>query len=154
MQAFEDSMNTLLVGIYRDLDLLEERMLNASRFNLSISEIHMLEAVQNTAGENGATISELSEYMSIRLPSVTATINKLEAKGCVLRQKNSADGRVVQVKLTQKGRRAERAHRFFHRSMVREIAQELTAGEKDALMKGVTKLEQFLQKNILKYDKQ
>lgn len=152
MQAFEESINTLLVDIYRDLELLEERMLNASRLNLGISEIHMLDAVQNTAGENGVTISELSEYMAIRLPSVTATIKKLEAKGCVERNKNPADGREVLVQLTPKGSRAERAHRYFHRSMVREIADSLTQAEKDALRQGITKLDMFLKKNIQKYN--
>lgn len=153
MAAFEDSMNTLLNGIYKDLDVLEGKMLNASNMNLGISEIHMLEAVQNAGCEGAATISELSDYLDISLPSVTLCINKLAAKDYVLRQKSPSDGRVVQVVLTAKGRRAERAHRYFHRSMVREITAEMPEDEKAALMRGVTKLDLFLKRNIEKYNK-
>lgn len=153
MPAFEDSLNTLLLDIYRDLDMLEEKMLNASKMNLSISEIHMLEAVENAGADSVATISDLSEYLAISLPSVTLSINKLVTKGYVTRQKSTVDGRVVLVALTAKGRKAERAHRYFHRSMVREITAELNDAEKASLMQGVAKLDGFLKKNIKKYDK-
>lgn len=152
MSSFEQSINILLVKIYRDLDSLEEQMLSASSLNLSISEIHMLDAVQHAGPEEGAaTISELSEFLSISLPSVTMAVNKLEAREFVERRRNQQDGRVVRVHLTQKGRKAERAHRYFHRTMVREIAAELTSAEKQSLIKGVTKLDLFLQNNIQKY---
>ena len=151
MPSFEDSMNTLLVDIYKDVDLLEEQMLTASRLNLSISEIHMLEAVEHAAADGAATISDLSEYLDISLPSVTLAVNKLAAKGYVLRQKGNADGRVVTVVLTQMGRKAERAHRYFHRTMVREIAAEMSDGEKEALISGIRKLDGFLKRNIQKY---
>ena len=151
MPSFEDSMNTLLVDIYKDVDLLEEQMLTASRLNLSISEIHMLEAVEHAAADGAATISDLSEYLDISLPSVTLAVNKLAAKGYVMRQKDNADGRVVTVVLTQMGRKAERAHRYFHRTMVREIAAEMSDGEKEALISGIRKLDGFLKRNIQKY---
>lgn len=148
---FEASMNILLVRIYRDLELLEEKMLNASSLNLSISEIHMLEAVRHT-GENGAsTISQLSDFLSISLPSVTSSINKLEARGFVERKRSAQDGRVVQVLLTRKGRKADRAHLYFHRTMVREIASSLSEAEQKSLIQSVTKLELFLKNNIQKY---
>ncbi|MDL2295067.1 MarR family transcriptional regulator [Ruminococcaceae bacterium OttesenSCG-928-D13] len=152
MQTFENSMETLIVGIYRDLELLEERMLNASKLNMGIAEIHTLSAVQAEGGEDGATISVLAEHMGITMPSVTAMVNKLEAKGCVQRFKSPSDGRIVQVRLTEKGRRAEVAHRYFHRTLVRAVAAELSEAEKDALMSGVTKLDRFLKDNINKYD--
>lgn len=151
MASFEESLNTLLVGIYKDLDLLEEQMLNASRLNLSISEVHMLEAVHFAGGDDVATISDLSEYLAISLPSVTLTVNKLAAKNYVEKQKNRNDGRVVEVRLTPLGRKAERAHRYFHRSMVRNLAAGMADDEKDALMRGITKVDDFLKKNIQKY---
>ena len=153
MSVFEESLNTLMVDIYRDLDLLEEQMLDASKLNLSISEVHMLEAVQNAGADGLATISELSDYLSISLPSVTLCVNKLAGKGCVEKRKNRSDGRVVEVELTKQGRKAERAHRYFHRSMVREIAAEMNETERAALMQGITKLDGFLKRNIEKYKK-
>ena len=123
-------------------------MLTASRLNLSISEIHMLEAVEHASSDGAATISDLADYLDISMPSVTLAVNKLAAKGYVLRQKGKTDGRVVTVVLTQVGRKAERAHRYFHRTMVREIAAEMSEGEKEALISGVRKLDGFLKRNI------
>ncbi len=151
MPSFEDSLNTLMVNLYRDFELLEERMLHASRVNLSISEIHMLEAVRCAGGEAGASISELSEHLSISMPSVTLSVNKLARKGHVSKHKDPADGRAVKVTLTREGRKAERAHQYFHRNMVREVAATMNEDEKRVLMRGVGKLDEFLKRNIAKY---
>ncbi len=151
MLPIEDSLNALLVDIYRDFELLEERMLHASRVNLSISEIHMLEAVRQAGGGEGATISALSEMLSIRLPSVTLSVNKLERKGFVTKHKDPADGRVVKVMLSREGGKAERAHRYFHRKMVREIVEMMDEEEKRTLMRSIGKLDAFLKKNIAVY---
>ena len=152
MPDFERSMNTLVSKVYRDVEMLENQMLSASSLNLRIGEIHMLEALQQDGRDGMATIGELSEIFSISPPSVTTTVNKLEAKGFVKRCRCDSDGRVVEVHLTQKGSKAERAHRYFHRTMVRKIAAELSEAEKDALVKGVTKLDLFLQDSLKKYE--
>lgn len=137
-----------LVDIYRDLEQLETQMLDGTNLNLSISEIHMLEAVQRVSEGGGVTISKLSEHLGISLPSVTLSINKLEKKGYVTKQKHEKDGRVVLVEFTKQGRKAERAHRYFHRSMVREVTELMTDDEKDALMHGIAKLDTFLKSKI------
>lgn len=152
MDSFERNLNNLLVKVYRSLEKLEEGMLKASKnLNLSISEIHMLEAVQVAAGENGASISDISEQLDISLPSVTLAVNKLVKKGYVTKNKCTGDGRVVRVTLTREGRRAERAHAYFHRQMVRAVSAEMTENERETLLKGVAKLDDFLDRNIQKY---
>jgi Transcriptional regulators len=151
---FEDELNQLFNRIFRSIQDLEEAMLHASKnLNLSISEIHTLEAV-DVAGRDsvGATISGISEYLDISLPSVTLAINKLEKKGYVTRQKCENDGRVVRVGLTRQGQRANRAHQYFHRNMVHAISAELEEEDKTALLKGVRKLDAFLDANIAKYE--
>lgn len=153
MDAFETMLNTQLLNVYRLIEKLEEEMLRASKnIPLSISELHLLEAVALEDKGGGATISEISVSLDISLPSVTLAVNKLVRKGYVTKEKCGSDGRVVRVRLTREGRRAEAAHRYFHRSMVRNVTQEMTAEEKDALTKGVGKLETFLERNIQKYE--
>lgn len=153
MTRFEDELNQLFNKIFRSIQDLEEAMLHASKnLNLSISEIHTLEAVDMAGREAGATISGISEYLDISLPSVTLAINKLEKKGYVMRQKCENDGRVVRVSLTRQGQRANRAHQYFHRSMAHAISAELEDEDKTALLKGVRKLDAFLDANIAKYE--
>ena len=155
MDGFERQLNDIFMNTYASLEKLERALLAASKItDLSISEVHMLEAVAEcaeTTGKSGASISELGDFLEISLPSVTAAVNKLMGKGYVRKEKAAADGRVVLVTLTRPGRRAERAHRYFHRRMVREVAAELNAEERAALIKGVGTLEAFLERNIKAY---
>ncbi len=158
MDSFENMLNYLLNRVYHSMDKLEELMLKASgSLPLSISEIHTLEAVAN-AGKTvpgttrrAATVSEISSYLDVRLPTATSAVSKLAAKGFVEKVKCPDDGRVVRVSLTRNGMRAERAHQYFHRNMVRAVSADLTDEEKAALIKGVAKLDSFLERNIEKY---
>lgn len=105
MNQFEFHLNDLLTRVYRSVELMEEQMLRSSKnLNLSINEIHLLEAVGGGKNEeSGRSISELSSRMGIRLPSVTAAVNKLAAKGYVEKRKAESDGRVVYVYFDQAG---------------------------------------------------
>ena len=115
---------------------VEENILKRSdQTDLSISEIHMLEAV-GKGKDRRRTISELAEVLNITLPSVTVAINKLMKKGYVEKVRGEEDGRIVYVSLTRQGRRIDSAHRYFHESMVRSIIRDMTESEMQALYKG------------------
>ena len=152
MQTFETQLNDLLVKAFRNIEEIEEQSLRKSNgMDLTISEIHLIEAVGPLKeGSQGKTISEISEFLGISLPSVTLAINKLVKKGYVTKQKCDSDGRLVYVTLTRSGQKAEHAHRYFHRSMVRSISKSMDDAEKQALKKGIEKLNLFLHTNIEK----
>lgn len=59
-------------------------------------------------------------------PSVTVAINKLVKKGYVKKEKSNTDGRVVYVRLTDKGLRIDKIHQYFHVKMVKDISKEMT----------------------------
>ena len=150
MDSFETRLNDLLVRAHRSLEIIEGQMLReGSGLNLTISEIHLLEAVGPPAKDKpGTTVSEVSEALGISLPSVTLAVNKLVAKGYLTKQRSGTDGRVVYLRLTRSGQKAEHAHRYFHRRMVRAIAAGLSAEEKQSLMKGIENLNAFFDARI------
>lgn len=153
MTNFEKTLDSLLVTSFRSMGKLEEKMLAASRnIPLSFSEVYTLEAVAAGGKAGEATISEISEYLDIRLPSATASVNKLVAKGMVVKEKAENDGRVVHVGLTRAGRRALAVHRLFHRNMMRAMADGMDSAERGALMKGIEKLKIFLDVSMEEYD--
>ena len=85
MKPFEEQLNEVIVDTYRSILRVEENILKRSdQTDLSISEIHMLEAV-GKGKDRRRTISELAEVLNITLPSVTVAINKLMKKGYVER---------------------------------------------------------------------
>lgn len=148
MKPFEEQLNEVIVDTYRSILRVEENILKRSdQTDLSISEIHMLEAV-GKGKDRRRTISELAEVLNITLPSVTVAINKLMKKGYVEKVRDEEDGRIVYVSLTRQGRRIDSAHRYFHESMVRSIIRDMTESEMQALYKGVMKLDTFLKEQL------
>lgn len=148
MKPFEEQLNEVIVDTYRSILRVEENILKRpDQTDLSISEIHMLEAV-GKGKDRRRTISELAEVLNITLPSVTVAINKLMKKGYVEKVRGEEDGRIVYVSLTRQGRRIDSAHRYFHESMVRSIIRDMTESEMQALYKGVMKLDTFLKEQL------
>ncbi len=148
MDIFGEKLNELLVGVYRQIEKIEEESLKAvGPSNLSISELHLLEAVGKDR-ENGRTVSDIAQDQDITLPSVTAAVNKLSKKGYVEKVKAEHDGRVVYVKLTRLGRKVDSGHRRFHQSMVRSLSRDLSDDDKKILVEAMDHLNQFLYHKI------
>lgn len=146
-------LNDLLVAAYSSIHKIEEQNIaKATSLNLSISEIHLIEAIEKNIQQDdkGKTISELSEIMQVTLPSITLAINKLVKKGYVTKNRSQTDGRVVYVTLTDRGRKVARVHRHFHKRMVRAVAGDLSEQEFNAMVKGLVKLNKFLSEKIEK----
>ncbi len=145
MDPFSIALNDLLVNTFHMILKMEEETLkNMSGNKLSISELHMLEAIHREP-EKGRTITDIAQDLSITLPTVTVAINKLAQKGYVRKHKGREDGRMVHVLLTEEGRRAEAAHRFFHRHMVQAVSQNIPQEEREVLLKVLRNLQSFFQ---------
>ena len=112
MDPFSFELNELLVSTYREITRIEELVLRSlSKDTLSIAELHILDVV----GRDGCTVTEIAQSMAISMPSATIAVKKLEKKGYVTKEKDPEDARRVCIRLTLLGRRAEAAHRWFHR---------------------------------------
>ena len=148
MKPLEEQLNDLIVDAYRSILKVEETILKRSdNIDLSINEMHMLEAVGK--GKNKPkTISEIAEDLGITLPSVTVAINKLVKKGYVEKLRGEEDARIVYVTLTKQGKKIDSVHRYFHESMVRSIISGMSEQEQQVLYQGILKLDLFLQKKI------
>ena len=148
MKPFEEQLNAVIVDTYRSILKVEETILKRSdKIDLSINEMHMLEAV-GKGKDRRRTISELAEELNITLSSVTVAVNKLMKKGYVEKVRGEEDGRIVYVSLTRMGKKIDSVHRYFHESMVRSIIRDMTEEEQQILYKGVMKLDQFLKDQL------
>ena len=143
MHPYHVLFDQLLTSTYRSVLRVEAEMLRSlSGSDLSISEMHMLESIGKDA--HGATITDIAQDQAITLPTVTTAIQKLEKKGYVTKEKSAKDARCVRVVLSETGRRAEVAHRYFHRQMVKAMIGDLSETERESLMEGLRKLDVFL----------
>lgn len=148
MKPLEEQLNDLIVDAYRSILKVEETILKRSdNIDLSINEMHMLEAVGKGTNKP-KTISEIAEDLGITLPSVTVAINKLVKKGYVEKLRGEEDARIVYVTLTKQGKKIDSVHRYFHESMVRSIISGMSEQEQQVLYQGILKLDLFLKKKI------
>jgi DNA-binding MarR family transcriptional regulator len=127
----------------------EDLIKHSQNIDLSIGEMHLLETVGKN-NNNGKTISDLAQAHNVTLPSMTIAVNKLVRKEYVVKEKSPHDGRVVYVRLTQKGLRIDRIHQYFLRRMVDEVAKEMSAHEKEVLIHGMEKLNAFFNRKLSK----
>ena len=146
MGTFAADLNELLVEIYRNIEILEESELKKSRLNLSISEIHLIELIAKAGG--GMTVSEIAERLKVTRPSVTVAVNKLVQKGYCEKRRREDDGCAVAVALTKAGRKVEAFHARCHRSMIREISDDLTENEKAELLRTMSRINTYFRTKI------
>lgn len=143
------TLNELLVATYDSVKKVEEKTLKQTgENNLSITEFHILESIGKN-GEEGRTIGDIAQYLSVTMPTVTVAVSKLEKKGYVLKNKGKTDGRLVYITLTKQGKRMNTAHRYFHELMVRELCQIFCEDEINILIKSLDKLKSFFENNII-----
>ena len=125
---YMDTINQSLVKLFNVVLKQEEKALKESTFrNLSMSEIHTLEAI-SLSGQN--TMSSVAKDLSITVSTLTTAIDKLVAKGYVDRFRINEDRRIVKVTLTEKGKQALKEHEAFHIAMVSEALAMLSLEEK------------------------
>ena len=143
---FSTELNDLLVEIYRNIQILEESELKKNRLNLSINEMHLIELIAK--GGAGMTVSEIAQQLKVTKPSVTVAVNKLVQKGYCEKRRMEDDGRAVLVALTPTGRKVDAFHRRCHRSMIREISDDLTEAEKADLLRTMSRINSYFRTKI------
>ena len=117
IKKFNDTLSTSYVLLNR----YEQNMFNSSkRFNLSVSELSLLEVI-NRSPVIGKMVGDIASELMITPSSVTIAVNRLEKKGYVERHKSETDGRQVYVNLTERGRHADRIHKRFRKNMAKDI---------------------------------
>ena len=150
MDAFSEKLNAVLSAAFQSVLKLEEQMLHSmGAMRLSISEVHMLEAVGKSASE-GRSIGDLARELSVAMPTVTIAVRKLEGKGLVQRARGAHDARTVWITLTEAGRKINRVHARFHENMARNIAADLGDEERAVLLRSMEKLNDHFERRLIR----
>lgn len=147
---FCKKFNDTLSVSYILMNRFEQNVFNSSkRFNLSVSELTMLEII-NKSPVTGKMVGDIANELMITPSSVTIAVNRLEKKGYVARKRSETDGRQVYVNLTEKGRHADRIHKRFRKNMANDILCDMNDNEKNVLIMCMERMNNFLAKRINK----
>jgi len=142
LDEFGIQLNNLLVSTFRNILKVEELSLRSiGNGDMTMSEMHLIESVAKSP--SGATVSEIASDLQITLPSVTSTVNRLEKRGYLERRRSEVDGRVVHIYLTDRGRKVNRIHEYYHEQMIRNLSKTMTEEEKRVLTSGIVKINTF-----------
>ena len=141
-------INNFLVIVFNEVLRTEEASLKTKEFkNLSMREMHVIEAVCDAAENQRNTASEIAFSQKITAGTLTATISTLEKKGFVVRCQDQKDKRVVRIFPTEKGKTANEIHQSFHHEMVSSIMSALKDDELKIFVKGLAAVQHFLESN-------
>ena len=136
----EEIFNNLLVMLFNEiLDVEQKALITGSFKEISINDMHIIEAV----GLGGGNMSSIAAKLNITVGSLTTSMNSLVKKGYVKRERSEKDRRVVFIQLTNKGRMAYHHHAEFHRQMTEAVLAELNEDETEVLVKALDGLRKF-----------
>lgn len=136
-----DTFNDVLVNLFNEIQDIEEKALTASEYkDISGNDMHILEAVGNGESRN---MSAVAASLNVTVGTLTIAVNNLVKKGYVVRQRSTADRRVVLLSLSEKGLGAFLHHQQFHEEMVQALVADLEPEEIRALERALLKLRRF-----------
>ena len=136
-----DVFHDILVNLFQEIMDIEEKALITAEFkNISVNDMHIIEAIGTGEPKNMSTVAKL---MSVTVGTLTIAINNLVKKGYVSRVRSEEDRRVVLIFLTEKGKRAYQHHQEFHDGMVKALVEGLDEGQQKILVKSLLNLRTF-----------
>jgi len=102
-KPFELVEEEAVLNIARTAEVLSQSMAEFLReYQLSQTQYNVLRILRG-AGDSGATCSQIAERMIGRDPDITRLLDRLEARGLVMRERSTADRRVVMTRIAPDG---------------------------------------------------
>ncbi len=133
-----DIYDRLFVKVFNKILKLEQKHLRENKdINLSMSEIHTLDAINRM---KNSKMREIASSLHVTLSTLTISVNNLIRKGYVTNQRVDEDKRVVNLSLTPKAKKVVKAHGEFHENMINEMLCDLNDEEKKVLEHTLDKL--------------
>ena len=136
MNQNESMIDRVLVHLFNDLLRIEEKTLQKQVADLSMREVHIIEAVCAAQQEDN-TMTVLAATLRVTVGSLTVAIKTLERKGYVQRLRSDSDKRRVHVIPLPPALEVEQHHRAFHRRMVDAVTSAVPLEELDVLIKSL-----------------
>lgn len=140
MDAYR-AINEILVHLFNEIWELEGKAVITEEYkDITNNDMHIIEAVGLGEGNN---MSAIAKKLKITVGSLTTSMNSLVNKKYVVRERSSQDRRVVNIRLTKKGKKAYHHHADFHRKMTEAVVSALSEDEIPVLVKTLDSLSEF-----------
>lgn len=149
MTELEQRIFKLLTEVMDLIGQTEEEVLNRGQFsNLSRSEMNTLKKI---GLYDTKTMSETAELLNVTKGTLSVQVDRLVRKGYIVRKRRAEDRRVVEMRLTKKGKLAYRVHDRFNRLLLESILEPLDENQQEVMHDTLARVEDYLQLQYLKY---
>lgn len=147
MKKTLDTISGLISSVFNDIIKLEEAFLKNNKYkDVSSREVRTIEAIGTSKTKN---MGSIAKTLDITLGTLTVSITNLEKKGYVIREKCLNDKRVVNVNLTEKGKKLFRLHKKFKENIMKSIVIDLSNQEKEIFNGALARVSQTLHKQCI-----
>jgi DNA-binding MarR family transcriptional regulator len=99
--------------------------------DMTVTQIAYLKAIDE---QGEVTFSRLAEITRNSKPTITEMINKFVRMECVYREPSPDDGRILYIRLTDKGKKIAQAEHYALRQAIEQMVNSLDEHEKDLLI--------------------
>lgn len=140
----KDLINELLVEVFNNILTIEEKELRDLGVELSMSEVHVLEAIRNA---ELPTMTKVAKKLRVTVGTLTTSVGTLVKKGFVKRKRGVEDKRVVFLHLTDEALKVLEIHDNFHDKMIDAVFENLNLGEDEVLIKSLENVREYFKKH-------
>lgn len=137
-------IRSFLIDVFNEILKDEERVVTKPFKNLSIREVHVIEAVciaNEKDRDNSATA--IAKALDVTRGTITTSVTGLERKGYLIRQRDENDKRIVRILPTEEGKKVQAYHMQYHKRMVDDIMYVLNDEETAIMVKALGSLATF-----------
>lgn len=104
---------------------------------LTYSELHTLKVIGSI---KDAKVFEIADRTGVSRPSMSATVDKLEKKTFVYRDKDQTDRRAVIIRLTEKGIEANKEHEKLHKRVAEALLGKMNDSQQELMVRAFENL--------------
>lgn len=133
-------INELLVEVFNQILSIEADVLKEKGVKLSMTEVHVLEAIRNT---DVPTMGNVAHRLRITLGTLTTSVNVLVKKEFVSRHRDENDRRKVYLTLNPSALEVLKVHDMFHEDMISAIIDDLKIDEDEVLLKSLENISDY-----------
>lgn len=145
-----DELNNVFVKVFNQILSWEEQSFKDMGISeITLRELHVIEAVYSLLEENNNRMSEIAKYLAITPGSLTTAVNCLVKKGFLEREQSPDDRRIVKIIPTAKACEVNKIHQQFHKDVIEEITIGMEDNDIDIVIKMLSNLDRTFADNKL-----
>ena len=145
----QEKLNDFFVGVFNQILAWEGQTIrNIGVEDLSIRELHVIEAVSTLSKFGKNTMANIAKNISVSPGALSVSVNALVKKGYLERSYTAKDRRVIYITVTEKGKEVNEYHEAFHYEMIQAVGEQLDENELNTMFGALDKLKEFFKSKI------